>query len=283
MMNNMTFTFCSSSLVRDMSLSFSHYVEQLEITINAYDKDVTLIVFPEYCWRLTPVDEVLSYVNVLKNKVRPNLTIVLGTIEFVLNDKYTNNSIVIHNKNITYVPKTKILKSERERGLVPGVNPGIINIGDDISNDSSVKEIYKLGVLVCADLWEPQLLLYLAKQHVDVIAVPAWTSVFKGKENGARAIWYALAKATAAQYGIVVVVADHAIPLSDSNNSKYSIGNVSVIFSPDNRDKLGPNLIEHTNENSKNNNILEVEIINLNNVRNERERWREKGLLPLEI
>lgn len=260
-------TIVSCSLVRDMKLPLNNFIEQLEITINSLCKNISLIAFPEYCWRLTPIDEVLSYVNTLKDKIPSNLTIVLGTTEFVLNDKYTNNSIVIHNKNITFVPKTKILKSERDRGLVPGINPGVIEI-------NSANIIYKLGVLVCADLWEPSLLLSMAKQNVDIIVVPAWTLTLKGKEQGSRAIWHALTKATAAQYGIVVAVADHAVPLSDSKNPSNSIGNVTVIFTPDNREKPNP-IADIIKE--------DVEVINLSKVRNERDRWREKGLLPLNI
>jgi predicted amidohydrolase len=260
-------TVICSSFVRDMNSTFKIYTDTLEDIVNQaiikYPTHSLLLIFPEYSWRLTPVEEVLSYVNELKDKLKPNVTLVLGSTEFVHNDKYTNNCIVVHEGEVAYVPKTKILKSESNRGLVSGVNPGVIQIGD-----------MKLGVLVCADLWEPKLLHLLAKQSVDIIAVPAWTLVLKGREKIARTSWHALSRTVSTQYGVVVAVADHATALSDSKNPDNSVGNVTVIFSADNRNKEYP--IDDVV-------WKDIEIIGLDSIRAERQRWKEKGLSPLNI
>jgi len=251
-----------------MNESFEDYANALEYFCNSlseqYPSYPIICVFPEYCWRLSPVEKVLNYVNELKNKIRSDLILNLGSIEFVYENKYTNNSILIYENKVIYVPKTKILKSEKDRDLVPGINPGVVemkNIGD-----------LKIAVLICADLWEPSLLLSLAKQSVDIILVPCWTSVVIGREEIARTSWYSLSRTVSTQYGVVVAVADHA----KSPSETHGIGNVTTIFSPDKRQKMFPNSYL-TNKIVK----QDVEIISLDSIRKERKRWREKGLAPL--
>ena len=214
-------------------------------------------IFLEYCWRLTPKDEVFSYIELIKSKIPSDLCLVLGTLEFIYDDTYTNNAIVLCNSEITIVPKTKILNKEVDDGLLPGINPGVIVLPN-----------FRLGVLVCSDLWEPSLLNKLVlHDNVDIVAVPAWTATIKGNRSNARLDWFSLARTVSTQYSVVVVVADHVY-----NFTNTDVANATIVFSPDNRRKHFPtsDFIHHDSE------LIDFLSINL-----ARQRWKNKGLFPL--
>ncbi len=255
----MTFNIVCSSLVRDMNLSFEVFIAQIEKEIYSWPSNTLLGIFPEYCWRLTPYAEVLAYVEILKDNIRPDLVLVLGTIEFTINDKYTNNAIVVGSGKTYFIPKTKILKNEVKNGLAPGNNPGVIEF-----------ENFRLGVLVCADLWEPQLLNKLVlKEKADIIAVPAWTSTSRGNRNSSRLDWFSLARAVSTQYSVVVAVADHVV-----NGAISDVANTTIIFSPSNRQKKFP-LEEFI--------MADAELVDIDAVAEARYRWKDKGLCPYDM
>ena len=251
------FSIVTSSLVRDMNAPFNCFTEKLEAEIKSFPIDTLLAVFPEYCWRLTPEAEVFYYIETLKSKISPDICVVLGTLEFILHDKYTSNAIILHNNTLYYVPKTKILSSEVNNGVSPGVNPGVI-----------VLPHFRLAVLICGDLWEPSLLYKLIiEQKADIIAVPAWTAVTKGKRTSARLDWYSLSRTVSTQYSVVVAVADHLY-----NYPRTDVANATIIFSPDNRDKTFPTQDEVPKD---------IANINLAAIEQSRQRWKNKGLSPL--
>lgn len=254
-----TFSVVCSSLVRNMNTSFEEFQEEIELEITKWPKDTLLGIFPEYCWRLTPSIDVFKYIDSLKKKIPTELTLVLGTLEYDNNGLYTSNAIVLSDSILYHVPKTKILKTEKMRGLHMGKNIGVINLPK-----------FKLGVAVCADLWEPRVMKQLAlDEKADIIAVPAWTGTKKGNRTYAKLDWHSLAKTQSNTYGVVIAVADHL-----SNFENEDVGNATVIFSPANRNKLFP-----FNDNI----IRDIENINLDEVHQARERWKDKGLYPMLI
>jgi len=252
------FSIVTSSLVRDMSLPFHHFISKLDNEILSISDHTLLLIFPEYCWRLSSTLEVFSYIDTLKSKINPNLCIVLGTLEFKLphNDILTSNAIILHNNILHYIPKTKVLRGEINNGVSPGINPGVISLPN-----------FKLGILICADLWEPSLLYKLIiEQKADIIAVPAWTSTFKGNRASARLDWHSLSRTISTQYSVIVAVSDHL-----HNHINTDVANATVIFTPSNRSKPFPT----------NDVIRDIEYIDLDQLYQSRQRWKDKGLAPL--
>ena len=252
------FSIITSSLVRDMNLPFHDFTSKLDDEINSISSQTLLLIFPEYCWRLTPISDVFSYINTLKSKIHPNLCLVLGTLEFNLpnSNVLTSNAIILHNNTLSYVPKTKVLRGEINNGVSPGINPGIITLPN-----------FRLAVLICADLWEPSLLYKLViEQEADIIAVPAWTSTFKGNRSSARLDWHSLSRTISTQYSVIVAVSDHL-----HNHPNTDVANATIIFSPSNRSKSFPT----------HDVFRDIEHVNLETLYQSRKRWKEKGLAPL--
>lgn len=69
---------------------------------------------------------------------------------------------------------------------------------------------FRVGVLICADLWWPELARDLCGR-IDLLCVPARSSVASpGHAAYARRLWHALALTRAMENGYAVAVADHA-------------------------------------------------------------------------
>lgn len=247
----------SSSLVRDMEKPFLAFQQEIELEITKYPEDTLLIVFPEYCWRTTPPKDVFEYIDELKNKISSKLTLVLGTLEFVLNGMYTNNAIIISNKNMWFVPKTKVLEGELKQKMVAGINPGVIQLPN-----------FRLGVLVCADLWEAPLVYDLViNQKADILAVPSWTATRQGNRIWAKLDFITLAKSRSLEFSIPIIVSDHFI-----NRPTTDVGNALIIADPSKRQIPLP-LDENVER--------LIHKINSQDVIHARNRWQQKGLAPL--
>jgi predicted amidohydrolase len=244
------------SLVRNMDEDFNVYKKEIIKKIEKSPSDTLLIVLPEYCWRLTPPAEVFGFIEELKVSIPKELTLVLGTLEFTLNGKYTNNSIILHDGMLWYVPKTKILDTEVEAGLSAGKNPGVI-----------VLPRFNLGVLVCADLWEGSFLNELViKQKADIVAVPAWTSTSRGNRKYGRREWRSLATAKSLEYSVCVAVADHVI-----NGKIMDVCNATIICSHADRRRM-----------RKKGDINRwIFLLDLKKAKAAEQRWKARGLAPL--
>jgi predicted amidohydrolase len=140
---------------------------------------------------------------------------VLGSIEFTLNGHYTNNSIVVSNQKIAYVPKTQILRGEANQGLESGLNQGPIPLSD-----------YHLAVLICADLWNLDLIQRVANQ-TQVIACPAWTATTVGQRAYAKFLWESLVWTRSHECGIPIIVSDHFF-----NTETRDVANATFINDP---------------------------------------------------
>lgn len=251
--SNEPYHLATVSLVRDMEKPFGEFTKQVEEEIASWPKTTLLGVFPEFCWRKSNPQEVFNYLSLLKTKIRPDLALVLGTLEFTLNGNYTNNAIVVYDGKLWYVPKTKVLKGDKELGIVRGNNPGVICLPR-----------FNLGVLVCADLWDVQLCYKLVfLQKADILAVPAWTATRKSNHKYARLDWHSLARVRSTEYSVIVVVADHL-----KNFPNTDVANGTVGFTPADRSKDFPLP------------LVEREIIHIDpsEILNAVEKWAEKGL-----
>lgn len=240
------------SFVRDMNYPFGSFEKILIDKINNLSSDTLFYVLPEYCWRLSKLEEVMTTIEYISN-LRPEIFLVLGTYEINNN----NAAIIIYNNNITYVPKTKILNDETRRGLQSGINPGIFEFNN-----------LKIGVIVCADLWDTLSVYDLCvKQKADILLIPAWTNTTKGNRSIAKQTWYYLVRTISTQYQVIIAVADHM-----NNFNNYDVGNATIICSPYERDKSFP----------ENDPIISDELdLDLNKLIISRNKWKEKGLYPL--
>lgn len=247
------YSIVTSSLVRDMDKPFEIFIIELEKEIMSWPKDTLLGIFPEYCWRKTSPVEIFNYIKILQTKIPKILTLVLGTLEFTLNGKYTNNAIIIYEDKIWYVPKTKVLHQDKLNGLVSGYNNGVISLPR-----------FRLAVLVCADLWDTPLCYKLALiENADILAVPAWTSTFKGNRIQAKQDWHSLARTRSTEYSVIVAVADHI-----HNFPNHDVANATYIFTPANRGEIFSD--ENVNKS--------ISIINPTALKLHVDRWKQKGL-----
>lgn len=250
---NNDFAIVCTALVKDVSRPFADFKQQIINEIQKLPADCLLWMLPEYCFRDTAPAEVMDFIhNELMSFIPKPLTVILGTIEFTLNEKYTNNAIIIHDQQIWFRPKTKILKGEEKNGLVKGDNAGIIQL-----------PFFNLGVLVCADLWDNSLVKKLVKQKVDILAVPAWTATTDGET--ALNDWSSLARTESTGKSIIVAVCDH---FQAPPNSHHEVAGATQIRSPDGRAyRASPTPVYQS-----------VAFVNFNRIQQARTAWADKGL-----
>lgn len=85
---------------------------------------------------------------------------------------------------------------------------------------------FRLAVLICADLWSPDLVRELAGQ-ADVICVPVKTSVPSDNHiDYARTLWHSLALTRAMEYGLAIVVSDWPAARHTPRDVDMSVGSV---------------------------------------------------------
>lgn len=182
--------------------------------------NITLGVFPEYCWGFSESMAVLKHVEEFINELPDNLTLVLGTTNFDTGDGYnTNNAIIINDKRkFVFIPKSHTLAGERKlRHVENGVNPGVIS-------SSGIR----IGVLVCADLWDAELVKRLViDENADLLAVPAFTTVPKGYAAYSKQQWLSLSITRSREFVVPLIIADHAI-----DREEYDVGKATNIADP---------------------------------------------------
>jgi len=124
--------------------------------------------------------------------------------------------------------KRKLYDRELKFGVTPGGEPGIFNI-----------EEWRVGILICADLWYPELSRALM-ERVDIIAVPAQSVVRNSayQEYG-RYLWHALALTRAQENAVITMVADHpALPRKPYCAGGYSICDPSMSVETSDMNKI---------------------------------------------
>lgn len=113
--------------------------------------------------------------------------------------------------------KRRLFGYERRRGVVPGQASLVVEL-DGV----------RCGVLVCADLWHPELVRDLAGA-IDVLCVPAQTTIRPETEPAyARFLWHSLALVRAQENVIAVATSDQAA----HSDAPYRCGGIAAIVDP---------------------------------------------------
>lgn len=183
---------------------------------------VEVIVLPE-AWTGLPqgcdVDktaaEALQFLQTMARKCRT--TVIGGSIES-RNDQgdVQNVAIVVdpHGDIVGRYAKRVLYSKERDHGTAGGA-PGIFEVAG-----------WRIGVLICADLWRHELMRELI-DRVDVVCVPAKTAV--PSDNHvlyARQLWHSLALTRAMETGLPVVVSDWSAGRHSPHDVDRSVGSV---------------------------------------------------------
>jgi len=97
----------------------------------------------------------------------------------------------------------------------PGDGPGIFELDG-----------FRVGVLICADLWRSSLFSEMYEQ-VDVVCVPAKTAVPTDEHVVyAQTLWHGLALMRASEFGVPVAVSDWACARHAPKDVDHSVGSV---------------------------------------------------------
>ena len=173
-----------------------------------------LIIFPEYCWGSTPINQqqLVLWLRTLSN--HPNLVLGSGVVDDN-NGKYNVIVVVDRENNIYLIPKKFPLKHEQSHGIKiptgaePMFSPNVIEL-DEVT----------VGFLVCADLWRADFVKGIVQRGVDIIVCPAMTSTDLGYANYAKFQWYALAIARSREFVVPIVVVDNPIEVDNQITGK---------------------------------------------------------------
>ncbi len=176
----------------------------------AADRSVDLIVLPEACDGASPeIDNALTSNDLLTEgrafvadlARRAGAAVVGGSMAIRHDDGRLVNACFVADRAghiVGEYAKRRLFATEADH-RTPGRTPGVFDLGG-----------LRVGVLICADLWFPELARESLGQ-VDVICVPAKTTV--GSEAFvpyARQLWWALSLTRAVENVLPVVVSDWA-------------------------------------------------------------------------
>lgn len=130
------------------------------------------------------------------------------------------NTTVVYDRSgseLGRYDKRRLFGFEKRRNVQPGNGALTIDV-----------EGTRLGVLICSDLWHPELARHLAAQ-IDLLCVPAQTTIRPESEPAyARMLWHTLAMTRAQENVLAVVVSDQAA----SSQAPFRCGGVSSITDP---------------------------------------------------
>lgn len=169
----------------------------------------------------------------------------------------------------------RVLFSKETQRRSPGDAAGIFQLGG-----------LRVGVLICGDLWPPELARELAGR-VDVLCVPAKTGVPNQRHSQyARQVWTSLALTRAMENGLVVAVSDwaagrHEVPTgaldNDDTSKTYWTSGAATICDPGYRPDM--DRIQRRFPDGQSGAL--VADVDLNALAKYREYRQSVGLLPL--
>lgn len=155
----------------------------------------------------------------LARRYRVNL--VAGSIERWNSDAQTrvNTALVLDRDGceLGRYQKRRLFGFEIERQVIPGSNSLVVDV-----------EGVRCGVLICADLWFPELVREIA-EDIDILCVPAQTTIRPESDPGyARMLWHTMAMTRAQENVIAVAVSDHAA----TAETPFRCGGVACLTDP---------------------------------------------------
>ncbi len=143
--------------------------------------------------------------------------VIGGSFERRTADGATQNVCLIVDRHgeITGEYAKRVLFSHEQEALEPGRGPGVFELDG-----------FRVAVLICADLWPPELARALIDQ-ADLLCVPAKTAVPSDNHvEYARTLWHNLALTRAMENGLPVVVSDWAGGRHAPTDVDRSVGSV---------------------------------------------------------
>ncbi|MFX0093181.1 MAG: carbon-nitrogen hydrolase family protein [Candidatus Hodarchaeota archaeon] len=221
--------FCSvqSNLpLKGIQASFNRVKSVLSEISSNKSVSFDFLLLPEHFCRAeevggyVPANEVIGYLEGLAEKYSVN--VIGGSVETLdQNEHRVNRSFILdrYGKVVGTYDKRKTLFFEQKRNVRRGSEPCILTL-DGLT----------LAVEICADLWFPELSRSLVRTEVDVLFVPAMTTVTTPEHtNYGRWLWHNLAVTRARENIIPVVVADHALAYHEGY---YATCGASCIVDP---------------------------------------------------
>lgn len=145
------------------------------------------------------------------------INVVGGSFERVTPGCGRQNICLVVNREGQIVGEyaKRMLFGREQDAFVPGTEPGIVEL-----------EGSRLGVLICADVWNPDLVRELA-ERVDVVCVAAKTSVPSDNHvEYARTLWHGLALTRAMENGLPIAVSDWPAGRHAPKDIDASLGSV---------------------------------------------------------
>ena len=164
------------------------------------------------------ISDYRPYLEFLGNLAAENHAFIIGGSFHRLDEVSGNtfNSCFIFDrsgKTAGEYRKRRLFDRELHHGVTPGENITIFDLDG-----------WKIGVLICADLWYPELCRELVGQ-IDILGVPAQSVVRKAAyQTYGRKLWHALALTRSQENSIIVAVADHAA----GSRTPFACGGASI-------------------------------------------------------
>ena len=158
--------------------------------------------------------------------------------------------------------KRQLFGFERRKGVQPGQRSLVVDL-----------EGVRCAILICADLWHPELVREVA-QNADLLCVPAQTTVRPESQPAyAHLLWHSLAMTRAQENVLAVAVSDQAA----NSLAPYRCGGVSSITDPS--AQPDQSAIQHRIDDGNEGYLCaQIDLERLDQFRSYR---RQNGLLPL--
>ncbi len=187
-------------------------IDTLIVSLTSQDIIPNCIVLPEYIfgtlqdWKdkeKQSEEQSARIINAISELCKQHsVAIVAGSIPHkTFGDQWRNRSYIFaaDGNLIGFYDKQRPFRSEKFMGLDPGKHTPIFELPQ-----------LRLGVLICADLWFPEI-IYEIRGKVDFIAVPTMTTVLNSNHiDYGRWNWQSLVAVRAKEYTVPIVSADHA-------------------------------------------------------------------------
>ncbi|MDW8318268.1 MAG: carbon-nitrogen hydrolase family protein [Anaerolineae bacterium] len=265
-----TLTLCTVQpqvLWGDPGRTFSHLEALLAEATAA--QAVDLVVLPEHFnavleepGQTTRQVQAWSFAADLARRFAVNL--VAGSVERWEGSRqgWVNTAVVFDRagRELGRYDKRKLFGFERKRGVLPGQGPLVVDL-----------EGVRCAVLICADLWYPELVREVA--DADVLCVPAQTVIRPESAPAyARLLWHSLALARGEENVMAVAVSDHAV----GSVGPYRCGGVATLVDPSAEPDL--DAIQRTLPEGRAGYL--VATVDLDKLAAFRRYRRENGLLP---
>lgn len=271
MMNVTSFTICAiqpSTVWQEPERTFQRIDRLVGLTVGRRALD--LVVLPEHFNGALENDDeatqwqaACSFAAALARQHRVNL--VAGSVERwdETRQARVNTAVVFdrQGQEVGRYQKRRLFGYELQRGVLPGEEALVVEL-----------EGVRCGVLICADLWFPELVRALAGQ-IDLLCVPAQTTIRPESDPAyARMLWHTLAMTRAQENVIAVTVSDHAA----TAEAPFRCGGVASLTDP----SAQPDLNAMQKVMGDGGAGFVVGVIDLARLKDFRDYRRRNGLLP---